>query len=102
MSRIAFIGLGNMGGPMACNLSKAGHQVVGFDLDKKAREAMDWAIGAAKRTGLAAMTLRNVHHVARVEDGSQAVAAAELRLVVAGDRARLRDIRRRGPVQHRR
>jgi 3-hydroxyisobutyrate dehydrogenase len=32
MSTIAFIGLGNMGGPMAGNLVKAGHQVHGFDL----------------------------------------------------------------------
>jgi 3-hydroxyisobutyrate dehydrogenase len=32
MSTIAFIGLGNMGGPMAANLVKAGHKVVGFDL----------------------------------------------------------------------
>ncbi|HEY5301386.1 MAG TPA: NAD(P)-binding domain-containing protein, partial [Acetobacteraceae bacterium] len=32
MAKIGFIGLGNMGGPMAANLVKAGHQVVGFDL----------------------------------------------------------------------
>lgn len=32
MSTIAFIGLGNMGGPMAANLVKAGHDVRGFDL----------------------------------------------------------------------
>ena len=32
MATIAFIGLGNMGGPMAANLVKAGHQVIGFDL----------------------------------------------------------------------
>ncbi len=32
MSTIAFIGLGNMGNPMAANLVKAGHQVIGFDL----------------------------------------------------------------------
>jgi len=32
MSRIAFIGLGNMGGPMAANLAKAGHAVRVFDL----------------------------------------------------------------------
>lgn len=31
-SRIAFIGLGNMGGPMAANLVRAGHAVSGFDL----------------------------------------------------------------------
>ena len=29
--RIGFIGLGNMGAPMAVNLAKAGHQVTGFD-----------------------------------------------------------------------
>src|SRR5579875_462987 len=32
MARIAFIGLGHMGGGMAPNLAKAGHQVVAFDL----------------------------------------------------------------------
>src|ERR1041385_6790269 len=32
MANIAFIGLGNMGGPMAANLVKAGHKVSGFDL----------------------------------------------------------------------
>jgi 3-hydroxyisobutyrate dehydrogenase len=30
--KIGFIGLGNMGGPMAANLARAGHGVVGFDL----------------------------------------------------------------------
>ncbi len=32
MARIAFIGLGNMGGPMAANLAKSGHEVYAFDL----------------------------------------------------------------------
>ncbi|MGB3697115.1 MAG: 3-hydroxyisobutyrate dehydrogenase [Gordonia sp. (in: high G+C Gram-positive bacteria)] len=32
MSTIAFLGLGHMGGPMAANLVKGGHEVVGFDL----------------------------------------------------------------------
>jgi len=32
MATIGFIGLGNMGGPMAANLVKAGHNVQGFDL----------------------------------------------------------------------
>ncbi|MGB3281199.1 MAG: NAD(P)-binding domain-containing protein, partial [Pseudorhodobacter sp.] len=30
--KIGFIGLGNMGGPMAANLAAAGHEVAGFDL----------------------------------------------------------------------
>ena len=32
MAKIAFIGLGNMGGPMSINLVKAGHQVRGYDI----------------------------------------------------------------------
>ena len=36
MSTIAFIGLGNMGGGMAANLVKAGHQVRAFDLSAEA------------------------------------------------------------------
>lgn len=39
MSRIAFIGLGNMGGPMAANLVKAGHALRVFDLVPVALEA---------------------------------------------------------------
>ena len=33
---VAWIGLGNMGGPMAANLAAAGHQVTGFDLSDSA------------------------------------------------------------------
>ncbi|URW76096.1 3-hydroxyisobutyrate dehydrogenase [Sphingomonas donggukensis] len=36
MARIAFIGLGNMGGGMAANLAKAGHDVRAFDLSADA------------------------------------------------------------------
>jgi 3-hydroxyisobutyrate dehydrogenase len=36
MSRIAFIGLGNMGSGMAANLAKAGHEVRAFDLSEAA------------------------------------------------------------------
>src|ERR1700755_578032 len=36
MTRIAFIGLGNMGGGMAANQAKAGHQVQAFDLSEAA------------------------------------------------------------------
>jgi 3-hydroxyisobutyrate dehydrogenase len=37
--KIAFIGLGNMGGPMAANLVKVGFEVAGFDLSEEARMA---------------------------------------------------------------
>ena len=36
MARVSFIGLGNMGLPMAVNLVKAGHRVEGFDLSDDA------------------------------------------------------------------
>ncbi|MBN9452749.1 MAG: 3-hydroxyisobutyrate dehydrogenase [Bosea sp.] len=39
MTNIAFIGLGNMGGPMAANLVKAGHSVKAFDLVQASKDA---------------------------------------------------------------
>jgi 3-hydroxyisobutyrate dehydrogenase len=52
MTSIAFIGLGNMGGPMAANLVKAGHTVHGFDLVPASRDAAkaDGVSIAAKAT----------------------------------------------------
>ena len=38
MANIAFIGLGNMGGPMAANLVKGGHKVTAFDLVAASRD----------------------------------------------------------------
>jgi 3-hydroxyisobutyrate dehydrogenase len=52
MARIAFIGLGNMGGGMAANLVKAGHEVRAFDLSEAALEKAE-ANGCA-RAGSAA------------------------------------------------
>ena len=40
MAAIGFIGLGNMGAPMAANLLKAGHQVTGFDVVAKDRKSV--------------------------------------------------------------
>jgi 3-hydroxyisobutyrate dehydrogenase len=39
MAKIAFIGLGNMGGPMAANLVRHNHEVRGFDLSQQSMEA---------------------------------------------------------------
>ena len=39
--KIAFIGLGNMGGPMALNLHKAGHAVAAFDLSAEACKRLE-------------------------------------------------------------
>jgi 3-hydroxyisobutyrate dehydrogenase len=50
MARIGFIGLGNMGLPMALNLLKAGHQVEGFDVNGTAVEKLVAAGGASAAT----------------------------------------------------
>ena len=60
MSAIAFIGLGNMGGPMAANQLKRGHSVRGFDL---APAALAVAAGAG---------------VTIAESAREAVAGAEI------------------------
>lgn len=44
--KIGFIGLGNMGGPMARNLLAAGHEVTGFDLNRSDIEGLRWADSA--------------------------------------------------------
>jgi len=41
MATIGFIGLGNMGAPMAGNLVKAGHRVLGFDLNAACRASAE-------------------------------------------------------------
>ena len=47
MARIGFIGLGNMGLPMAQNLIKAGHQVEGVDVNPAAVDKLMAAGGAS-------------------------------------------------------
>ncbi len=61
MARIGFIGLGNMGGGMAANLAKAGHDVRAFDLSA---EALD----KAKAAGCLPM-----ESAAAVADGAEAI-----------------------------
>ncbi len=56
MSNIGFIGLGNMGGPMAANLAKAGHAVKAFDLSQSAVEKAVAAGCAAAATVAEAAT----------------------------------------------
>src|SRR5690554_4935164 len=60
MSSIAFIGLGHMGGPMAANLVKAGHDVSGFDV-------VPAALDAARTAGIAI-----------ADSGAAAAAAADI------------------------
>ncbi len=55
MQVVAFIGLGNMGGPMALNLQKAGFEVQAFDLNKDALAAVAAAGAIAAGSAKAAV-----------------------------------------------
>lgn len=55
MTQIAFIGLGNMGGPMAANLVKAGHEVTAFDFVQAALDTFVEAGGIAASSAMDAI-----------------------------------------------
>lgn len=61
MANVAFIGLGNMGGPMASNLVKAGHSVTVFDLSEAACNSLREA--GASVAASAAEAAREVDYV---------------------------------------
>jgi 3-hydroxyisobutyrate dehydrogenase len=81
MTRYAWIGLGNMGGPMAANLVAAGHQVRGVDLNERAAAAaaesgveVVGSIAEAVRDAEAVFTmLPKGDHVRAVFDGPDGI-----------------------------
>lgn len=84
MSHIAFIGLGNMGGPMAENLLKNGHKVWVFDLvpeavktlvDAGAKEASS-AIEAVQHADVVISMLPAAPHVKALYLGDEGIIAA--------------------------
>ena len=86
MASIAFIGLGNMGGPMALNLLRAGHTLHVFDLSASAvqtlvdagahaaasaaerAEAVQYFRAAAGAPSRAALRLERRNHLTRLDD----------------------------------
>jgi 3-hydroxyisobutyrate dehydrogenase len=74
MASIAFIGLGNMGGPMAANLVKGGDKVIAFDLVGASREqakadgagVADSAVAAVKGADVVITMLPAGKHVLSV------------------------------------
>lgn len=84
MARIGFVGVGNMGGPMALNLLKAGHSVKVFDLSAdavalcvaKGAEAAATATEAAANVGVVVSMLPKGDHVRAVYLGDKGILAA--------------------------
>lgn len=83
MTQVAFIGLGNMGGPMAINLVKAGHQVKAFDLSPDAlalvkaegAEIAQSAADAVANAEVVISMLPAAKHVLGLYFGEQGIAA---------------------------
>lgn len=84
MANIAFIGLGNMGGPMAANLLNAGHSVTVFDLvlqaiqvlvDQGAQQASS-ALDAVENAEFVISMLPAGRHVEALYLGEQALLSA--------------------------
>lgn len=70
---IAFVGLGHMGGPMAANLVRAGHRVLGFDLVAEANDAaretgVEIADSAAEAAGAAEVVITMLQQGRQVID----------------------------------
>jgi len=76
MASIGFIGLGIMGGPMAANLLKAGHDVIGYDLSTAAIDQLK-ADGGRPADSLA-HAVRDVDIVITMVPDSPKVKAAAL------------------------
>jgi 3-hydroxyisobutyrate dehydrogenase len=83
LARIGFIGLGNMGLPMATNLIKAGHAVTGFDVAKAAVGRLSAKGGIAADRAIACLDAEAVitmlpagDHVREVYCGEGGVIAA--------------------------
>jgi 3-hydroxyisobutyrate dehydrogenase len=87
MSTIAFVGLGNMGAPMARNLIKAGHAVRGFDVVAANRQRFADAGGGAAASLLEAVRGAEIvltmlpagQHVREVHLGAAGVIAVAAR-----------------------
>src|SRR3546814_10944777 len=79
MAKIGFIGVGNMGGPMAVNLLKAGHEVTAFDLSAELMQKVVDAGG--KKAATAADAVRDVEIVV-----SMLPAGKHVKAVYTGDK----------------
>src|SRR3970040_2249727 len=88
MARIGFVGLGNMGNPMARNLLKAGHPVRGFDVVPEAVErARKDGIGILQNAAATAFDAEIIITMLPAGRESRAVWLGDGGLLAAGRRA---------------
>ena len=86
MTRIAVVGLGNMGGPMAANLVAAGHDVTGYDTIEAARQKATTAGVAVAGSGPEAVAAAEVV-ITMLPAGEHVLGAYDELLTAAPDTA---------------
>ncbi|MEE6258798.1 2-hydroxy-3-oxopropionate reductase [Plantactinospora sonchi] len=86
MTTVGFIGLGIMGGPMAVNLIKAGHQVIGYDYSPARNEVLTQA-GGQVASGIAELVQRADTVITMVRD------SADVETVALGEQGILANAR---------
>ncbi|TFB71013.1 hypothetical protein E3N85_01510 [Cryobacterium sp. Hz9] len=90
MSVVAWIGLGNMGGPMSANLVAAGHEVRGFDLNPDAvAVAVKTGVTAARSISDAVADADVVFTMLPKGEHARAVYFGDERVLAAADKATL-------------
>ena len=96
MAQLGFVGLGNMGGPMAQNLVAAGHSVTGFDLNPASLERAE-AAGVAIAESATAVTTGAEAVITMLPAGQhvRTVMAGEGGLIAAATPARFSSTARR-------
>jgi 3-hydroxyisobutyrate dehydrogenase len=77
--RIGFVGLGNMGTPMAANLAKAGHEVAGYDVSSLTVEGVGKAASAAEAAADAAVVITMLPNGGILREVADAVVPAMAR-----------------------
>ena len=77
---VGFIGIGNMGRPMAANLIKGGYQVVAYDADGKRAAQFATDAGAKSAATLAALGAQVEAIVTMLPTGKEAVSYTHLTL----------------------
>jgi 3-hydroxyisobutyrate dehydrogenase len=87
MATIGFIGLGNMGAPMAANLVKAGHVVTGYDLSQAPLEVLSKAGG--KTAASAAEAVRGASVIITMLPAGEHVRAVWTEILPAAKRGAL-------------
>ena len=82
VTRVAVIGLGKLGAPLAAVLADSGHDVVGVDTSTSVVEALNDGRTPVREPGLADLIARNRSRLRATSDATDAVGATDVTFIV--------------------